>query len=92
MLWEEEEEEAWAGGWKEYHKSKSNEMLEEVVIMQRGQGERGKNHGSLNILVPSIRCELAETSMKASKVDSEQTLSWRLYNLMLLEGQDLPKS
>lgn len=42
MLWEEEEEEAWAGGWKEYHKSKSNEMLEEAVTMQGGQGEQGE--------------------------------------------------
>lgn len=39
---EEEEEEAQAGGWKEYHKSKRIEMLEEAVTMQRGQGEQEK--------------------------------------------------
>lgn len=44
---EEEEEEAQAGGWKEYHKSKSIEMLEEAVTMQRGQGEQEKKNMAL---------------------------------------------
>lgn len=44
---EEEEEEAQAGGWKEYHKSKRIEMLEEAVTMQRGQGEQEKKNMAL---------------------------------------------
>lgn len=42
MLWEEEEE-TWARGWKEYHKSKNNKTLEEAVTMQRGRGGQEKN-------------------------------------------------